>query len=270
MKLRWPRMSRADRRRWQSARTLTDLGGLMAQWLGGEIASWPGYAPNHGPDEETAEAGLVPVLAACNRAGYVTIASQPGWGPGPGYDGLTWCQRAAVEGFITDHRLLQRLADAAEEAGMQLLLAGRLDTGRQGITVTTRDHRPYTGFGGHLDGPNLRNIWRGISPAALEEIYRATQVTIVDPQWGRNDVLWPLLKSLSEPAGGCPACGLGPDEMCVACHRCNCDRHETCTRPAPRPGTDAEFGRALAAGHSPPPAPWGTSTTEGETPATHA
>lgn len=33
-------------------------------------------------------------------------------------------------------------------------------------------------------------------------------------------------------AGGCSACGLEHDEMCVCCGRCNCDTHESCTRPA--------------------------------------
>lgn len=32
--------------------------------------------------------------------------------------------------------------------------------------------------------------------------------------------------------GGCPACGLEHDQMCVGCGRCNCDRHDTCVRPA--------------------------------------
>lgn len=35
-----------------------------------------------------------------------------------------------------------------------------------------------------------------------------------------------------ELTGGCGACGLEADWMCVACGRCNCDRHDQCTRPA--------------------------------------
>ncbi|MGW2260288.1 hypothetical protein ACWCXE_21100 [Streptomyces sp. NPDC001780] len=34
-----------------------------------------------------------------------------------------------------------------------------------------------------------------------------------------------------ELTGGCPACGLEHDQMCVACGRCNCDTHTTCVRP---------------------------------------
>lgn len=35
-----------------------------------------------------------------------------------------------------------------------------------------------------------------------------------------------------EAAGGCGGCGLEADQMCVGCGRCNCDRHDSCTRPA--------------------------------------
>ncbi|WP_157881130.1 DUF6919 domain-containing protein [Streptomyces griseoruber] len=74
MQLPW--MSWSDRRRWRSAHTVADLGELMALWLEGELRSWPGYMPGCGPDEETTH--LIPSLAALNRAGFLTIASQPG------------------------------------------------------------------------------------------------------------------------------------------------------------------------------------------------
>jgi hypothetical protein len=35
----------------------------------------------------------------------------------------------------------------------------------------------------------------------------------------------------ADVAGGCPACDLEADEMCVACGLCNCDRHDTCVQP---------------------------------------
>ena len=75
-------MRRTDRKRWASARTPADVGELTAQWLEGRIASQPGYAPGCGPDPETAD--LTGVLAACNRAGFITDTSQPGES-GPGY-----------------------------------------------------------------------------------------------------------------------------------------------------------------------------------------
>jgi hypothetical protein len=108
-------MKRADRRRWQAACTLAELGELTALWLEGRLASQPGYQPNHGPNEETRD--LVPVLAELNRAGWLTDVSQPGWGPGAGYDGATWCQRAGLGGFA-EPDLADRISAAATAAGL--------------------------------------------------------------------------------------------------------------------------------------------------------
>jgi hypothetical protein len=198
MKLKLPWMSLSDRRRWQSAATLADLGELMALWLEGEIASWPGYQPGYGPDEETTETGLVPTLAACNRAGYVTISSQPGEDPAPGLDGLIWSQRAAVEGFVKDHDLLRRLVDAAETAALELVLTDLLDTDQDGITVTTRDGKPYTAFGGHVDYRDMRTIWPVISAAAFDQVFGALRVTIAAPEYGATGQrLWDVLDAVT-------------------------------------------------------------------------
>ncbi|MFE9127770.1 hypothetical protein ACFYOF_20585 [Streptomyces sp. NPDC007148] len=35
-----------------------------------------------------------------------------------------------------------------------------------------------------------------------------------------------------EEEGGCGACGLEAEQMCVACGQCNCDQHVDCARPA--------------------------------------
>ena len=110
-------MSTADRRAWEAARTLADLGELTAQWLEGAIASQPAYTPGCGPDPETAP--LIPVLACCNRAGYVTNGSQPGEA-GTGYDGAWWEQRAAVEGFASP-AVAERIWEAAEPAGLTVI-----------------------------------------------------------------------------------------------------------------------------------------------------
>ncbi len=35
------------------------------------------------------------------------------------------------------------------------------------------------------------------TPHAIEALCAAWQVTIIDPEWGRNDVLWTVLKSFT-------------------------------------------------------------------------
>lgn len=191
MKLPW--MSGRDRRRWHSARTLKDLGSLVAAWLTGDIASQPGYQPNCGPDEETAH--LIPILVAVNRLGYVTDSSQPAY-DGPGYDGQRWIQRAAVSGLVDDRQLRDRLVAAAEMAGLTVVqhdMTPRRHS--EGIPVTKVGGHDYTWFGRHLRIDDLRTLWpkKFIDFRAYDRVIEAWQLTLVDPEWGREDVLWEAL-----------------------------------------------------------------------------
>lgn len=177
-------MKREDRRRWQEAVTLADLGQLMALWLEGRIGSWPGYAANCAPDDETRP--LIRPLAALNRAGFVTTCSQPGLS-GPGFDGLLWEQRAAVEGFVSDQRLLARLQSAARSVGAEV-------TSGRAVTVTTRGGTPYTDFGGRLTRRHMNSMWTGVSKAAWAELESATFLAIAAPEYGpAGERLWPAL-----------------------------------------------------------------------------
>lgn len=188
---RW-RKTRADRRRWAAAQSLPELGELMALWLEGELSVWPGYAVA-GPDEETVE--LIPTLAAANRGGFLTDQSQPG-SDGTGFDGLRWQQRAAVSGLVGDELLLSRIRKTGETAGLIVLIAHpRLLPQGQGYTCTLRGAESYTEFGAYLPTRELRHIWHGVSQQAMSEIADAWQVTVIDPEFGRNDRLWPALDS---------------------------------------------------------------------------
>ena len=60
-----------------------------------------------------------------------------------------------------------------------------------------RDGRPYTHFGAQLPRRHLRDRWTGYGichPSAVTALCGAWQVTVLDPQWGRNDRLWPVLR----------------------------------------------------------------------------
>ena len=185
---------RADRRRWAAAQTLPELADLMALWLEGELSMWPGY--DDGADEETT--ALIPTLSAANRGGFLTDQSQPGW-DGPGFDGLRWEQRAAVSGLIADEDFLEllRIRQACKAAGLLVLLSHpRHRPQGQGVTGTIRGGRDYTVFGEHMPPRIVRHIWQGISRHALDQVVDAWQLTLVDPEYGRNDRLWPLLDDL--------------------------------------------------------------------------
>lgn len=204
IKFRLPGMSRSDRERWRAARSVPDLGQAMADWLEGTIESQPNYPPGYGPDPETAS--IREVLAATNRSGYLTIGSQPGVAETTP-DGTVWRQHAAVEGFVDDPDLLQRLVDAAEYANLTIILhelGCRPGTGGQ--TVTTRNGAPTTDFGSALSRRELVGIWRGCHRDAVAAVADAMQVTIIDPADEPSDRLWTVLqRALPQPAT-CP-CG---------------------------------------------------------------
>jgi len=185
-------VNRADRERWASARTLADLGELTALWLEGEIRKAPGY--DGPPDPETLP--LVPVLAAACRAGFVTSGSQPGC-RGAGQE-----QRAAVEGFAslpTMDRLLRCRDGVLAERGLPIVIrawrASWRTSWRYAIPVSRSDGQVVTRFGARLSRRFIRDPWTGYGAChrdAVAALCGAWQVTVTDPQWGRDDALWPV------------------------------------------------------------------------------
>jgi len=191
-------MSKADRRLWAEARTLADVGELTARWLEGRIDSQPGYC---GPSDVDDPARLVPLLAKLCRAGFVTTCSQIG-GREQGANGTCWEQCAAVEGFVGPH-LAFRLAQAAENAALDYVLHDPVNLPRWryryhgAVTVTRVNGRPFTGFGANLPRRHIRDDLLGYGichPDAVDALCSAWQVTLIDPEWGREpSPLWDML-----------------------------------------------------------------------------
>lgn len=179
---------------WRDVRSIDELGAVMAGWLEGHIDSRPGYARGFGPDDETAH--LVPVLARLNRRGFVTTCSQPGLS-GPAFDGRPWEQRAAVEGWVSCRNpLLGPLIRRARAAGLIVTAygPGRSVGPRRGLLATRWDGEPHTGFGGRPGWMRLRTDLPGIGREARRELDRhGVALAIIDPVWGRDTWLWPLL-----------------------------------------------------------------------------
>lgn len=180
-----PFMSRADARAWKEAQTFADLGRLMADWLEGRIGSRPGYQPRYGPDDETA--ALISVLAHCCRGGYITEGSQPGF-----HDhGDGWRQRAAVDGWILDPALLDRVTRGAKRAGLHVITTPPKRTNRRDhLIVTERHGEPMTSFGPTGDLSHWASVGRG----AYRDLKQAHFVVLIDSQWGPSTRLWDLLR----------------------------------------------------------------------------
>ena len=198
-------VNRLDREQWRCARTFADIGELTALWLEGYVASVPGYCGP--PDEETKE--LIPVLAKLNRAGFVTTGSQPAF-DARGYDGARWRQRVAVEGFAGPE-MTPALIAAANDTGLTVVVRDPAALPRwryrydRSVTVTTREGERYTAFGVQLPRRHIRDGWLGYGIChrdAAGTLCAAWQVTVIDPEWGRPDVLWRVLEQAIQPAGG--------------------------------------------------------------------
>jgi hypothetical protein len=176
------------KRRWRKAETLQDVGDLVADWLEGRLRYNPGYGGRGDPDPETRE--IAGELAAANRSGYVTHQSQPGWGN---------MQRAAVEGFANDETAghLVRLARRTELIVIESSRTPRrrIDSSRAVPAIRYSSER-ISAFGHILSRRYIGYLVE--SHSSFEALTAARQVCLVDPAWGRNSVLWPLLTKFAE------------------------------------------------------------------------
>lgn len=179
---------RGDARYWAEARTLDDLGELMARWLEGSIhyqPAWEGARP--APETES----LVPALAALNRGGFVTHFSQPGMSV-PAGDGR---QRAAVSGFGSE-AVVHVIGRATLDSDLVALIyppGGRLD----GLQIPISVQGDLVGiWAGAEMGPDAIEEFYGpdCHPEAVAALRGAWQATVIDPHWARNDLLWDRLQ----------------------------------------------------------------------------
>jgi hypothetical protein len=176
------------KRRWREAVTLNDVGQLVADWLDGELRYNPGYGGRGGPDPETLE--IAHELAAANRAGYVTHQSQPGW------DNI---QRAGVEGFA-DAQTAARLLRIARRTDLIVIESARTPRRRIDSSRAVPAMRYSSGHVGEF-GHILSRRYIGYlveSQESYEALLAARQVSLIDPVWGRNSVLWPLLTKFAK------------------------------------------------------------------------
>lgn len=176
-------LHREDRRLWRAAETLQDVGELVALWLDGKIRYNPGYGGWGTPDPETRE--IRQDLAAANRGGYVTHQSQPGWDE---------IQRAAVEGFAGDaaaERLL-RLARRTDLIVVESRRTPRRKVDGSRAVPAMRYSSGHVGTFGYII--SRREIGYLVeTKESYQALINARQICLIDPVWGRNTVLWPLL-----------------------------------------------------------------------------
>jgi hypothetical protein len=190
---------------WQQAGTLADLAELTARWLQGDpdVGDHPGYPSDPdeqpGPDPETAP--LIPALVAANRAGLLTVTSQPGVQEHT-KDGRC-LQHAAVEGWTVDAALLADLLAQADDQGLLAIVHTLAAPGpsARGFVVTYDRGEPFTVMGRPLPREAVEEeLLPDCGAAAVAQVLTGWFVTLIDPEAGRNDRLWPLLLASTSAA----------------------------------------------------------------------
>ncbi|TLM82594.1 hypothetical protein [Pseudarthrobacter sp. NamE5] len=183
-----------DRGVWRQATTLEAAGELTARWLEGGSSYQPGHlAP--GFDEETSL--IAEELAELNRNGLFTKESQPG------LKSETAAQRQYVTGFcsaavagellaLSTRSELVTIAHAPGEsssAAIPVTLAGTEVT-----TVLGSSENPVT-------EDQIRDWAEETNDSLALLLADSWYVEVLDPVWGRNDVLLPaVLGSLTRQA----------------------------------------------------------------------
>ncbi len=177
--------SHDERRLWQEARSLQELGWLMARWLEGDLSYQPGYGGDT-PDSETA--GIIPTLAKLNQAGLVTDQSQPGVVDAAG------SQRAFVTGFAAD-ALAEAVQTACKHTDLVVVALPPLAPPSEAQIVVTLDGEDENTWLGRCMGTDrIDSYSEELAPEALAALAAAWELQIFDPVWGRNDLLWPTLE----------------------------------------------------------------------------
>lgn len=175
-----------DRGVWRQATTLEGAGELTARWLEGGSSYQPGHFAA-GFDVETDP--IAPALAELNRNGLFTKESQPGV-----LDGAS-AQRQYVTGFCS-----------AGTAGELLALSTRTElvtvahapgeSSSAAIPVTLDGTEVVTVLGSSENPVDEEQIkaWADETNDALALLLADSwYVEILDPVWGRNEVLLPAV-----------------------------------------------------------------------------
>lgn len=178
----------ADREVWRQAVTLEAAGELTARWLEGHSEYQAGTLTAT-YDAETAPIAVE--LAALNRNGLFTKESQPGLPSG------TTAQRQYVTGFCSPETAGELLALSTRSELVTVAHAPG-EAGSAAIPVTLDGGEVVTVLGSSETPVTEEQIqdWADETNETLALLLADSwYVEILDPFWGRNDVLLPAVLS---------------------------------------------------------------------------
>jgi hypothetical protein len=155
------------------------------------------YHPSYGgpPDPETTE--LIPALAAINRHAFVTDDSQPGVPLGDG-----WAQRAYLDGYC-DESTAWMICNGLHGSELIVIAFPPMTAGQGQIVVTLNDDGEENTWCGIYDWTGYLYVYDEVSPELSALVASSWSLQIIDPKWGRNELLWSsVLTALEEGSDG--------------------------------------------------------------------
>jgi hypothetical protein len=169
---------------WQESETFEGLCELNARFMEGKICFIPGCS---GESLDAESEPIAPYLAAFNRAGFLTVVSQPGLG-----------RVQQAKGFRGGFCLRGYGIKDREALFVYIYVAGPGESGGCRTTVTIDYLRPFTWTGdAALDETGLVVHMQGYeavcSDSAMEDLKQACFVSVIDLCWGRTGYLWDTL-----------------------------------------------------------------------------
>jgi hypothetical protein len=173
---------------WRDARTFEDLCDLGARFVEGSIDVFPGWGF---PSLDRESDVIAPDLAALNRSGFLTLASQPA-AIERQPDGVVRRRRAFVFGFVSDAvaRRLEQRAGNDGEIEIRVFRRGRRHDDATPTAVGERDGEAdaYAGYPAFAE--ELALFADACGADALAALARAPFASAVDLVWGRERALW--------------------------------------------------------------------------------
>jgi hypothetical protein len=176
---------RSDRGVWRQATTLEAAGELTARWLESRSEYQPGtFAPSF--DEETRP--IAAALAEINRNGLFTKESQPGIRADAGH-----AQRQYVTGFCSAAAAAELVALSTRS---ELITIGHApaEVSAAAVPVTFDGDAVVTVLGSSetpVEDDQLRDWSEETNETLALLLADSWYVEVLDPVWGRNDVLLP-------------------------------------------------------------------------------
>lgn len=184
----WSADAHRDMKRWKAAKSFEDLCELMALFVLGEMKFSPGYFAESVTEETKS---IATYLARINRAGFLTIDSQPG-SPLKGKSG----QRAYVCGYahpntaaVLSARLVPTDLYFNEFHSFEPLWRSG-EVGEHRIAVTLSNGTTLTSVANCNSTNDLQSFWEDIGHAAYDDLEQMNYCIGIDFQWGRSDELF--------------------------------------------------------------------------------